>query len=257
MINVSNQLFIVGGISSGLGYATGMLLLEQGATVIGICRNKNQAVQEANDKYANLEVSYFDITKPAFLDNLPQLLKGRQLHGILLNAGGPPAKTIQETTAEDWDNAYDSLLRWKVLLTQALIPNFIQHNYGRILFLESASVKQPMENLVLSNSLRLAVVGFAKTLSQEVGNKGITVNIIAPGFHDTPAMQRLFNKKVEQLQISQQEAIAAYTSITKTKTLGKAEQFAQLATWLLGPNSAFVTGQTISVDGGVVSGTFG
>jgi 3-oxoacyl-[acyl-carrier protein] reductase len=102
-----------------------------------------------------------------------------------------------ETNLDDWDTAYNSLLRWKVELIKALLPTFQNQNYGRIVFIESMSVKQPVANLVLSNSLRLAVVGFVKTLSQEVSKDGITVNILAPGFHDTPAAQRLFVKRSE------------------------------------------------------------
>lgn len=130
----------------------------------------------------------------------------RKLSGAFVNAGGPPAMKTLETTLDDWDNAYHQLLRWKVELTQALVPLMIKENYGRMVFLESSSVKQPIDNLVLSTSLRLSVVGFVKTLSQEIAESGVTLNIVGPGYHETPAIKRLLEKKAEQEDITALQA---------------------------------------------------
>jgi 3-oxoacyl-[acyl-carrier protein] reductase len=137
------------------------------------------------------------------------------------------------------------------------LDKFADQQYGRILYIESVSVKQPVENLVLSNSLRLAVVGFVKTLSQEIADKGITLNILAPGYHATPAMERLFSHKSMLLGITQAQAQQQYESETKMSKLGNPENLASLAIWLLSEKSSFITGQTISVDGGLVKGTMG
>ncbi|KAF0238976.1 MAG: putative dehydrogenase, partial [Chitinophagaceae bacterium] len=158
---------------------------------------------------------------------------------------------------EDWDNAYQLILRWKVAITKAFVPKMVQQGYGRMVFIESVSVKQPVENLVLSTSLRVAVVGMVKTLSQEIAKSGVTLNILAPGSHNTPAINRLYHKKVDQTGLSFEEVKASAIQQIPTGALGEAADFAGLALWLLSPMSRFVTGQTITVDGGSVKGIFG
>lgn len=252
-----NQLFIVGGATSGLGRAIAAALVNEGATVIAIARSAEQLqlLQENHPNY--IETLALDITQPSAVESIINTIGNRQLHGAVLNAGGPPAKTVLETTMEDWDAAYNNILRWKVALTKALIPLMQAHNYGRCLFVESYSVKQPVENLVLSNSLRLAVVGMVKTLSIEVAAQSITLNILAPGSHNTPAINRIYKKKSEQTGIDEATVKAAAISQIPVQFLGEAEDFASMAVWLLSKHSRYITGQTISVDGGAVKGTMG
>lgn len=256
-LQLKNQLFVVGGATSGFGKAVAEALINEGANIIAVARGseKLEALKKTAEK--KVEIIGGDITESATIQKLLETIGNRQLHGVLINAGGPPAKTVLETTLEDWDAAYKSILRWKVELTQKLVPAMIKANYGRFVYIESASVKQPMENLVLSNSLRVAVVGMVKTLSQEIAQHGITLNVLAPGFHATPAMDRLFKKKSEQAGISEAAAKELYIRQTKTGALGEADDFASLAVWLLSPASKYITGQTITVDGGVVKGVFG
>jgi 3-oxoacyl-[acyl-carrier protein] reductase len=143
------------------------------------------------------------------------------------------------------------------LLTQRFVPSLVKNNYGRLLFIESATVKQPLENLVLSNSLRAAVVGMVKTLSQEIAGTGVTLNILGPGSHNTPAIDRIYRKKSEQTGIPFEEVKATAIRQIPVGFLGEAADFASLAIWLLSPHSRFITGQTISVDGGAVKGIMG
>jgi len=124
-------------------------------------------------------------------------------------------------------------------------------------YLESSYVKQPIENLVSSTSLRLGIVGFAKTLSEEAADIGVTVNILAPGFHDTQALNRLLAKKAESGNISEEEAKNKFIQKIKVGKLGNPDELASIAVWLLSEESGYITGQTISVDGGVIKGVFG
>ncbi len=133
----------------------------------------------------------------------------------------------------------------------------IKAKYGRIVFIESSSVKQPIENLVLSTSLRLAVVGFAKTFSQEIAKTGVTLNILAPGAHDSPAINRIHLKKSEQTGIPVDVIRKEGTQQIPVGILGNTHDFASLAAWLLSPVSGYITGQTISVDGGALKTIFG
>ena len=251
---LTGQLFIVGGATSGFGKAVAHKLLEEGAAVIAVARSREQ-LHELYDIHRKAEVVVGDITQSFTIEQLKQQVAERTLHGMLVNAGGPPAKTVLETTLNDWDDAYAKLLRWKVELTQSFVSAMINAGYGRIVYIESSSVKQPIENLVLSTSLRLAVVGFVKTLSQEIARSGVTLNILGPGSHDTSAVDRLYHKKSEQTGLAFDEVKAAAIKQIPFGRLGDPNDFAALALWLLSKQSGFVTGQTIMVDGGTVRST--
>jgi 3-oxoacyl-[acyl-carrier protein] reductase len=253
-LELSNQLFIVGGATSGFGRAIATTLLNEGAHVIVVARGE----ERLNEQYASnphAEIFPGDITQHEVIEQLKQVVGERTLHGMLVNAGGPPAKTVLETTLSDWDDAYQKLLRWKVELTQAFVPGMIKAGYGRIVYIESSSVKQPIENLVLSTSLRLAVVGMVKTLSQEIAKSGVTLNILGPGSHNTPAIDRLYHKKSEQSGLPFNEVKQTAIQQIPVGALGEADDFASLAVWLLSKQSRFVTGQTMMVDGGAVRST--
>lgn len=256
-LGIKDQLFVVGGATSGFGQAIATSLINEGAHIIAIARNADKLAGLQTSAPAQVEIISGDITQEAVLDQITAVIGTRQLHGVLVNAGGPPAKTFLETTLGDWDNAYQNLLRWKVNITQALVPRMQEKQYGRWVFIESSSVKQPLENLVLSNSLRLAVVGFVKTLSQEIAKSGVTLNVMGPGSHDTPAIERVYNKKAGQTGISAADARKQGIQQIPVGRLGRAEDFASLATWLLSPASGYITGQTITVDGGMVKSIFG
>lgn len=253
-LQISDQLFIIGGASSGLGRAVAVRLLKEGARVLGVARGVEALFEMELGFPGRFQKVVADITLPGSLDEILKKVGNNQVHGVLLNAGGPPAKLIMETTTEDWDNAYHTLLRWKVPLVQALLPAMQGAGYGRFLFLESQSVKQPIENLVLSNSLRMAVVGFAKTLSRELAGTGITANVIGPGSHDTAAIGRIYKKKSELTGIAESEVRNAAIRAIPARALGQADDFAELAAWLLSPGSRYVTGQVYLVDGGSTMG---
>lgn len=256
-LQIKDHLFIVGGATSGFGLATAKALASEGAQIIAIARNAEKLETLKSAYPSLLETIAADLTDPATIPKLTAVIGIRKVKGMLINAGGPPAKTVLETTLDDWDNAYRTILRWKIELVQKLIPAMIEQHYGRILFIESSAVKQPLENLVLSNSLRMASVGFVKTLAQEISKSGVTINILAPGSHDTAAIERIYNKKSEQTGIPAGEIRRQAIQQIPVGFLGEAADFASLAIWLLSPSARFITGQTISVDGGAIRGVFG
>ena len=253
-LQIDNQLFIVGGATGGFGAAIAEKLVLEGANVIAIARTaaKLDAFQQ---KYkAQVETVTGDITKAETLDKILAKVGDRQLAGALINAGGPPANPAMTATLEEWDGAYHSVLRWKVDLTKRLMPKLIAQEYGRLVYIESVSVKQPIPNLVLSNAIRMAVVGFVKTLSTEVVQHGITMNILGPGYHDTSAVDRIFNKRAEQTGQSAAEIKQTFVRNLKIGQMGNPADMGALAVWLLSPASRYITGQTIVVDGGFMSG---
>lgn len=256
-LQLKDQLFIVGGATSGLGKAVAETLLAEGANIIAIARNEEKLKAFQSTAPKHIEIFAGDLSENILIRQLVDLVGDRTLHGILVNAGGPPAKTVLETTLEDWDSAYKTILRWKVAITQAFVPKMMLAKYGRIVFVESSSVKQPMENLVLSSSLRLAVVGYAKTFAQEIAKSGVTLNILAPGAHDSPAINRIHIKRSEQSGIPVEEIRMQGIQQIPVGALGDTADFGSLAAWLLSPVSRYITGQTISVDGGSLKTIFG
>ncbi len=256
-LQLNDRLFLIGGATAGFGNAVARALIAEGAKVIAVARNaKNLSEFQSQFPY-QIETINGDITDGENIEEIVNFIGERKLDGIFVNAGGPPAKPALETTMEDWDLAWFTVVRWKIDLVMQLMPKFRQQAYGRILFVESVSVKQPIENLVLSNSLRMAVVGFAKSLSQEIGKEGITVNVLAPGYHDTHAVKRVLQKKADSTGKSYEEIQHSLEKNIPVGRMGLPGEFASMAVWLLSPLSGYITGQTISVDGGVMAGSFG
>lgn len=256
-LQINKQFFIVGGATSGFGHAIAKALLAEGAGILAIARDEEKLKALASAHPGQVEIFAADITAPNQVKLLEEKIGDRPVHGLLINAGGPPAKTVAETTLDDWDAAYKILLRWKVDIAKTIAPKMAAAGYGRILFIESSSVKQPLENLVLSNSLRLASVGFAKTFALEIAARGVTINIIAPGSHNTPAIERIYKKKQEQTGQPIEAIRRAAAQQIPVGFLGDAADFASLAVWLLSPHAKYITGQTISIDGGMVRSIFG
>jgi len=256
-LNIENDFFIIGGAGSGFGNAVSKALASEGARVLAISRTESKLTELRNLFPENIEVLAGDLTSSNVLKEIASLASGQKLTGTFFNAGGPPAGTFDEISMNQWDDAYQSVVRWKIELTKLLMPQFKEQGYGRLLFLESVSVKQPVENLILSNSLRSAMIGFVKTLSQEIAQHNITANILAPGFHNTAAIQRLITKKAEQTGKSEKEIKSQFTKDVPVGSMGNPDDLASLAVWLLSPHSRYITGQTITHDGGLTKGLFG
>ncbi len=255
-LELNNRLFIVCGATSGFGLAIARSLVAEKARVIAIARNQDKLNQLTTMLGSSVETLAADLVEPGSVSRLEKLLGDRLPDGILVNAAGPPARLFVETSLEDWDQAYHQLLRWKIDITQRLLPRFKTKGYGRFIYIESAAIKQPLENLVLSTSLRLSVAGFVKTLSQEIADQGITFNLLAPGYHETPAIERIIHKKSTTEGISYDEARKRIIQGIPMKKTGDTGDFSSLALWLLSPRSGFVTGQTFVIDGGLVKSVY-
>jgi 3-oxoacyl-[acyl-carrier protein] reductase len=256
-LKLAKKHFLVCGASSGFGRAVAEQLLHEGAHIIAVARREEKLDELMSSHPNQVKKLVRDLSDQETLTEIESLVSALQLHGVLINAGGPPALSAMETTLDQWDEAYQSVLRWKVDLTKRLIPHFKENQYGRVLFVESQSIKQPIPSLVLSNAFRAAVAGFAKTLALEIAGSGITINIIAPGSHETPAIDRVIKKRAEDSEKSFDEVKAELEKSIPVGRMGTGEEFASLAAWLLSPHSGYVTGQTISHDGGNIKGLFG
>ncbi len=256
-LEISNHRFIVCGASSGFGEAVARQLLIEGAHVVLVARRGDLLREKFSHFNNQTEIIEGSVIYRETLAAIEKAAKTGDFHGILLNAGGPPTGTPLQTTMDDWDSAWQLVMRWKIDLSLRLAPLLKEKGYGRMLFIESQSVKQPIPALTLSNAFRAGVVGFAKTLALEVAPKGVTVNILAPGSHETPAIDRVIKNNSSIRGIPFEKAKEEMEANIPVRRMGKAEELASLAAWLLSPLSGYVTGQTISHDGGVIAGLFG
>lgn len=256
-LKLTDQRFIVCGASSGFGEAVARQLLTEGAEVVLVARRGDMLREKFEHFNSQIDIIQGSLIFEDTIDQIEKAAKSGELHGALFNAGGPPTGTPLQTDMKDWDSAWQLVMRWKIDLALRLAPILSDKEYGRMLFIESQSVKQPLPSLVLSNAFRAGVVGFAKSLALEIAKNGVTVNVLAPGSHETPAIDRIIKNNSSVQGISYDEAKKELEENIPVGRMGKAEEFASLAAWLLSPHSGYVTGQTISHDGGVIKGIFG
>ncbi len=255
-LKIGDQSFVVCGASSGFGKAISERLLEEGAHVTGVARREGELRRFKEDQQHFSYISG-DFKDGDTLKAIREKAEETSISGLVLNAGGPPPGGALEPDMDDWDEAYQLVMRWKIDLTRRLLPILQANGYGRILFVESQSIKQPIPDLVLSNAFRAGVAGFVKTLSREIAGDGITVNILAPGAHNTPAIERVIQNKAEKAGITIEQARNQLEANIPVGRMGRAEELSSLAAWLLSPLSFNVTGQVLSHEGGNIDGLFG
>jgi 3-oxoacyl-[acyl-carrier protein] reductase len=169
---------------------------------------------------------------------------------LVTNSGGPPSGTFESFSAETWDAATGLLLRSAVELTRSLLPGMKERKWGRILNVTSIAAKQPIAGLMLSNSLRAAVIGFARTLANEVAPFGVTVNNLLPGYTRTDRVQELALANKEKSGGSDKDIVAQWEKEIPMGRLGEPREFAALATFLASERASYITGSSIAVDGG-------
>lgn len=170
------------------------------------------------------------------------------------NAGGPPAKMFLETTPEEWDRAYALNLKSTVLFARAVLPGMQRRRWGRIVTITSVSVRQPVSDLVYSNTVRAGVVGLVKSLSNEFGKDGITVNNVGPGYTATERLRGLVRSRSAAAGVSEEAYLGTLGDQAALRRVGEPEEVADAIVWLASERASYITGQTLLVDGGVYKG---
>ena len=174
---------------------------------------------------------------------------------LVTNSGGPPAGTFESVQPTDWQAAYDLLVLSAVNLIRAALPHLRRSERAAILTITSLTVKQPLDNLILSNSVRMAVVGLTKSLAEELGPQGIRVNSILPGWTRTARVAQLMQTVAAQEGITVEEAIARRTASVPLRRMAEPEEFANVAVFLCSPAAGYVHGAMIPVEGGAIRAT--
>lgn len=261
-LGLKDKVALVTASSKGLGWACALALAREGAKV-AICARDGKALKAAADEIVMTTGSEV-LAVPADMANsrdIQQVVKETVKHFgklqiLVTNAGGPPAGNFTDFEDRQWQEALNLTLMSTVRLIRAALPYMQQEGWGRIINITSMSVKEPLDNLILSNSIRPAVHGLAKTLSQELAPYGITVNNVMPGTIQTDRIEQLAQARAQKNEQSVAEAIAAMGQAVPLGRVGQPEEFGAVVAFLASERASYITGVSLPVDGGRIKGTF-
>ncbi len=247
---------IVAASSQGIGRATAEAFAREGAQV-AMCARTDKTLQEAAEQIrkqtgAEVYAEALDVTDVSAVQRFVEQVAKRfgRIDVCVTNAGGPPAKNFLSVTPDEWRKAVDMNFMSVVHLCKAVIPYMQRHRWGRIITITSVSVKQPVANLVMSNSVRAAVVGLVKSLSNEFGKDGILVNNVGPGYTATERLQELAGTQALAAGVPEEKIYEHWAADTPVKRLGQPNEIADLIVWLASERASYITGQTLLADGG-------
>lgn len=261
-LGLQGKAALVGGASKGIGKGIALALAREGCRV-ALCARHPAGLEAAADdirKQTGVEAlpivcdmaSYDDI-KVAVADTV--LAFGR-LDIVVNNAGGPPTGSFEALDERFWQHAIDQNLLSAVRTTREALPHLKRAGYGRIINVTSVAVKQPIDGLMLSNTTRLGVVGWAKTLSRELAPLGITVNNVCPGGIATERLMSLIEERARRQGVSLEQAVQLEEGRIPMGYLGEPEDVANLVVFLASAKARYITGATIQVDGGSTTAVF-
>jgi len=247
-LDLKDRTFLVTAASRGLGFSVAKSLADEGAEVIICGRNEDSLKKAVSLLGEKAEYHVADLSKKEEVQSLVKKIATNILHidGLFVNAGGPSPGTFSKLTDEDWKKAFDLTLMSAVWLTRETIPLLKMSDSPSILYSTSVSVKQPIDNLLLSNAIRPAVIGMMRTLATELAPDYIRVNAICPGYIQT--------ERVDELLSASESAEENITTRIRLKRIGKPEEFGPVAAFLLSPVSSYIHGSLLLVDGGLYQG---
>jgi 3-oxoacyl-[acyl-carrier protein] reductase len=259
-LGLKGKVAIVAASSRGLGRATAQALGDEGADIAITARHQEELDRAAREIAASSGRRVLPVVADlAVAGDIARLVQTvLDVYGrvdiLVNNAGGPPPADARNVTEAEWHAAYELTLLSAVRLIQGVLPGMRERGWGRIINITSVSVKQPLPNLVLSNAIRAGVVGYAKTLANEVADEGITVNNVCPGYTLTNRVRALAEARAAAEGIEVHAALAAWESAIPARRLGRPEELAALVAFLSSEQAAYITGTTIQVDGGFIAG---
>jgi len=255
-LELAGKVALVTAASRGLGKAAAWEFAREGARV-AMCSH-SAAIEEAADeiqKDTGTEVLAMqaDVTRPEDIDALVKATLDRfgQIDVLITNAPGPPPGNFMTLTPQAWEDAAQLTLMSAVRLCYAVVPHMLERGSGSIVATQSRTVKDPMDNLILSNAVRMAVIGLVKSLANEVGPQGIRVNSINPGWVWTERVVQIMNNRAGARGSTVDEEVDKATATVPLKRMATVEEYGRAIVWLASPAAAYIHGHALFFDGGV------
>ncbi len=261
-LQLKDKCAFVAGSSRGLGFATALTLAREGCKVAVNSREKKNAKATAKKITKESGTQAYgvagDVGKASNAEGLieaaVEALGGLDI--LITNAGGPPAGSFEIFDEKAWQKAVELSLMSHVRLIRAALPHLRKSSAASVLTITSYTVKQPLPNLVLSNSVRAATVGLTKSLALELGKEHIRFNSILPGWTATERVQELMTFRAKNNDTTVEEEFAKQTAEIPLGRMGRPEEFANAAVFLVSPAASYIHGVALAVDGGIIKGTF-
>ncbi|NJB72774.1 3-oxoacyl-[acyl-carrier protein] reductase [Saonia flava] len=256
-ISLKGKKALVGGSSRGIGKAIAQQLANSGASVTLMARSEDKLKNvidelpvESGQKHQYLLVDFTDFKK--YKSTILDYFKKNSVDILVNNTQGPSAGGALEKKVDDYQNAFDLLFKSVVFTTELALEQMIKNEWGRIINIASVSVKEPLSYLALSNTIRAAVVTWAKSLATDVAQHQITVNSILTGYFDTERIHDLNETKAKKLGIPIEEVKSNMEEQVPAKRIGKPEEYGYLVAFLASDRAAYITGTNIPIDGGLL-----
>ncbi|MFW9786365.1 MAG: SDR family oxidoreductase [Candidatus Thorarchaeota archaeon] len=245
---MKDKTILVTAASRGLGYAVAQTLVQEKARVVICGRTEDSLTQAVSKLGERAEYVVADVSKQDDIKKLVEAIekKNSKLDGLFINAGGPPSGTFSSVSDEDWRKSFNLTLMSAIWLTREALPLLKESESPSILYSTSISVKQPINNLLLSNSIRPAVIGMMRTLASEIGPDGVRVNAVCPGY--------FYTARVEQILGSDKSVLESLEADIPLGRLGKPNEFGATCAFLLCPLASYIHGTLMLIDGGLYRG---
>jgi 3-oxoacyl-[acyl-carrier protein] reductase len=253
---LKGKVAIIGGSSKGLGKACAVAIAKEGASIV-ICSNDNTSLKETKKEIESLGVRVLDLEVDMSLESDNEKIiretvsEFGRIDILVNNSGGPKPGTFFSLSPDDWDEAYNSVLKYNVRMIKGCIPYMEKTGWGRIINITSLAVKEPAQTLVLSNVFRAGVVSLAKSLSKDLISKGITINNICPGAFKTDRAKELLQKRADESGLTVEEIEEQTVRNFPQKRYQHPEELGDLVCFLVSERAASLTGTTIQIDGGI------
>ena len=259
---IKGKTVLVTAASKGIGRATAELFIKEGCKVAICSSNKENLMKTAAEikKQFSIEPLWevCNINSPQDIENLVKFVNSEYgtIDILVNNCGGPVPGFFDDLDESKWANAFDQVLMSTVRFIKQVLPAMKEKHWGRIINITSLSVKQPVDNLILSNSFRSAVTAMAKTVSSEVGKYNITINNVAPGYTLTSRIYELAVERAKKSGESHEHVLAMMANEVPMKRLARPDEVAAAVVFLASEIAGYITGSTIGVDGGIIKSTY-